>query len=92
MFPIFFDTIQIFCILAKNNLIIKKKQMAKYKLIPNIAGSKSFRFDGKKYVTRLINQKVLKTLFIDGCVFVTESKESKKPVKNEQKENNKTND
>ena len=66
--------------------------MAKYKLIPNIAGSKSFRFDGKKYETRLVNQKILKTLFKDGCVFVAESKESKKPVKNEQKENNESND
>ena len=66
--------------------------MAKYKLIPNVAGSKSFRFDGKKYVTRLMNQKNLKTLFKDGCVFITESKESKKPAKNEQKEKNESND
>jgi len=66
--------------------------MAKYKLIPNIANSKSFRFNGKKYSPSSCDQKMLKRLLNEGCVFITESKESKKSVKNEQKENNEPND
>tara|TARA_R110000765_G_scaffold148130_1_gene250607 strand:- start:416 stop:616 length:201 start_codon:yes stop_codon:yes gene_type:complete len=66
--------------------------MAKYKLHKDVAGSKSFRFGGKKYETRTADQKLLKKLYNDGFEYVIETKESKKPAKNEQKENNESND
>ena len=65
--------------------------MAKYKLHKDVAGSKSFRHSGNKYVTAEIkdNQKVLKKLFNDGFEYVNEIKESKKKSVNngEVKEN-----
>lgn len=66
--------------------------MAKYKLHKDVAGSKSFRFGGNKYTTRTVDQKLLKKLYNDGFEYVSEIKESKKPAKNEQKENNESND
>ena len=62
--------------------------MAKYKLNKDVAGSKSFRHNGTKYSTRSVDQKTLKKLFNDGFEYVSEIKESKKPAKNEQKEDN----
>ena len=65
--------------------------MAKYKLHKDVAGSKSFRYGGNKYVTAEVkdNQKVLKKLFNDGFEYVNEIKESKKKSVNngEVKEN-----
>ena len=66
--------------------------MAKYKLHKDVAGAKSFRFNGVKYQTRIIDQKTLKKLFNDGFEYVSETKEAKKPVKNAQEENNNVND
>jgi len=66
--------------------------MANYKLHKDVAGSKSFRHNGTKYSTHLVNQKILKKLYNDGFEYVSESKESKKPAKNEQKEDNNGND
>ena len=60
--------------------------MAKYKLHKDVAGAKSFRFNGTKYETRSVDQKTLKKLFKDGFEYVSETKESKKAPKNEQKE------
>ncbi len=73
--------------------------MTKYKLIKKIAGSSSFRFNGLKFETRAVvdNQKVLKRLHNDGCVYVQELKESKKTIKKSikndtKKEDNNAND
>lgn len=53
--------------------------MAKYKLII-VNKSKSFRFNGNKFETRLVvdNQEVLSRLHNDGCRFVKEIKEKAK--------------
>tara|TARA_R110000744_G_scaffold75207_1_gene149748 strand:- start:563 stop:763 length:201 start_codon:yes stop_codon:yes gene_type:complete len=66
--------------------------MAKYKLHKDVAGAKSFRYNGNKYETNSIDQKLLKKLFKDGFEYVNEIKEPKKTAKNEQKENNESND
>tara|TARA_R110001583_G_scaffold19187_6_gene75449 strand:- start:5319 stop:5519 length:201 start_codon:yes stop_codon:yes gene_type:complete len=66
--------------------------MAKYKLHKNVAGAKSFRYNGNKYETISVDQKILKKLFKDGFEYVSEIKEPKKTAKNEQKENNESND
>jgi hypothetical protein len=66
--------------------------MAKYKLHKDVAGSTSFRYDGKKYETKNVDQSLLKKLFKEGFEYVTELKESKKSTKNDKKENNETND
>ena len=63
--------------------------MAKYKLHKDVAGSKSFRFNGNKYDTKSVlgEQKMLKKLYNDGFQYVSEIKESvKKSVKNAKKE------
>ena len=66
--------------------------MAKYKLHKDVAGAKSFRFNGNKYEQNQVNQNLLKKLFKDGFEYVIEIKEPKKTAKNEQKENNESND
>ena len=66
--------------------------MAKYKLHKDVAGAKSFRYNGNKYETNSVDQKLLKKLFKDGFEYVNEIKEPKKTEKNEQKENNESND
>ena len=69
--------------------------MAKYKLHKDVAGSKSFRYNGNKYETRsaVDNQKLLKKLHNDGFEYVIELKESvKKSVTNDKKENDNAND
>tara|TARA_R100000655_G_scaffold65084_1_gene103588 strand:+ start:2492 stop:2701 length:210 start_codon:yes stop_codon:yes gene_type:complete len=69
--------------------------MAKYKLHKDVAGSKSFRFNGNKYDTKSVlgEQKMLKKLYNDGFQYVSEIKESvKKSVKNDKKENDNAND
>lgn len=66
--------------------------MAKYKLHKDVAGAKSFRYNGNKFETRSVDQKLLKKLFKDGFEYVIEIKEPKKTAKNEQKENNESND
>ena len=65
--------------------------MAKYTLTKSVAGAKSFRHNGKKYETRQLDQKILKKLYKEGFEHVNESN-TKKVVKNEQKENNESND
>lgn len=54
----------------------------KYKLKPAVANAKSFRFNGQKYATNSVDQKILKSLFKQGFEYVTEIKESKKTSKN----------
>lgn len=63
-----------------NLLILKKKIMAKYKLIDNVAKSQSFRFDGRKYTTKDVTQLNLKALHKKECPFVIEEN-SPKPSK-----------
>lgn len=53
-----------------------------YKLKKAVAGAKSFRFNGNKYVTRNVTQDTLKKLFDSGFEYVSEIKESKKSNKN----------
>lgn len=60
---------------------------AKYKLSKNVEGSKSFRFNGNKYQTATVTQKILKKLFLEGFLHVAEIKETKKPVKNGEAKN-----
>jgi|TARA_R100000808_G_C2118045_1_gene130082 hypothetical protein len=63
--------------------------MAKFKLHKDVAGAKSFRYNGNKYETRTVDQKTLKKLHKDGFEYVIEIKESKKSAtKNEKKEVN----
>ena len=63
-----------------------------YKLKKDVAGAKSFRYtlNGKltKYVTSIITQKQLKTLFDDGCDFVVS--DTKKTVKKKKDDETKT--
>jgi len=63
-----------------------------YKLKKDVAGGKSFRYtlNGKltKYVTSIITQKQLKTLFDDGCDFVVS--DTKKTVKKKKDDETKT--
>ena len=61
--------------------------MAKYKLHKDVAGAKSFRHNGNKYVTNNVkdNQKVLKKLYNEGFQHIIEKKESiKKSVSNDE--------
>ena len=66
--------------------------MAKYKLKKPVAGATSFRYMGNKYETRNITQAQLKQLFKNGFEYVSEIKETKKPVNNGKKEDNNAND
>ena len=48
--------------------------MAKYKLTKDVAGAKSFRHNGVKYVTSDVTQKQLKNLYKIGFIEVIEIK------------------
>jgi len=68
--------------------------MAKYKLKKEVANSKSFRFGGVKYETRIVSQKQLKSLHDNECHFVVEEKakapKAPKPSKKKSNEEEET--